>query len=359
MFKTTFQAFRFVALVLVVSLHQTQSFTSPNSRLTTRSPRVDHKQPNPLAIPRGGETELNMATPAIFESLLFPALRSGPYGVVALTAIAATAVVPLTLYKQLYAISVGYGAAIFLIGLGLQMAFQPTALVGQAFIGALLFYGFRLGSYLLLREVTRKSPSQGGMKESPRLKRLPLALSVSLFYAFLTVPALATFRNIEALVPASKELLITQSGIGLAVFGAVLEAVADLQKYLVKQSSSNTKENEFYGPIGLTYQLCRHPNYLGEILFWTGVFVAGIPSFGTSVISWLSSVLGLYGKLDCNDLPLLVVCDRGRILTSLDWRFLLFLTLICFIFRYRFHHEEGYESIGRTTRGEVQRSEKI
>lgn len=357
MFTNTFSAFRFVALLLFVSLHRTQSFTSPNSQLPTKSPRVDHPQSNPLTIPRGGETKLNMAAQPIFENLLFPALQSGPYGVVALTAMAATAVMPLTLCKQLYAISVGYGAAIFLIGLGLQMAFQPTALVGQAFIGALMFYGLRLGSYLLLREVTRKAPSQGGMKESPRLKRLPLALSVSLFYAFLTVPALATLRNLGTLAPASKELLVTQSGIGLAVFGAVLEAVADLQKYIVKQSSGNTKENEFYGPTGLTYQLCRHPNYLGEILFWAGVFVAGVPSFGTSVISWLSSVMGLYGKLDCSDLLGLVVCDKGRILAL--WICVSHCSSCLSVFRYCFHHEKGDESTGRTTGREVCGTGKI
>ena len=303
---TNKSAVRFLAFVLAVSIiHQTQSFTAPSKQLTRNHHRVgsnvnhQYKQSsNPLNIPRGGETELNMAPPTgqILESLLYPALQSGPYGVVALTAVAAAAVVPLTLYKQLYSISVGYGAAIFLIGLALQLAFQPTALVGKAFIGALMFYGLRLASYLLLREQTRKNPAVGGMKDSPVLKRLPLALSVSLFYAFLTVPALSTLRNLEALVPSSKELLMTQSGIGLAIFGAVLEAVADLQKYLVKQSAGNTKENQFYGPTGLTYRLCRHPNYLGEILFWTGVFVGGVPSFGKSVIAWLSSALGLYGK---------------------------------------------------------------
>lgn len=298
---TSKSAVRFLGLfLLAASLHQAQSFSTHQSGIhqLTKKDRATSNLASPLNIPRGGETELNMApttAAAGLESLLYPVLQAGPYGVVALTAVAAAAVVPLTMYKQLYSISVGYGAAIFCIGLALQFAFQPTALIGRAFIGALMFYGVRLAAYLLLREATRKTPSQGGMKQSPILKRIPLALSVSLFYAFLTVPAMATLRNLGALLPGSKELLVTQAGVGLAIFGAVLEAVADLQKYLVKQSSSNTKENQFYGPTGLTYSICRHPNYLGEILFWAGVFIGGVPSFGTSPIAWVSSALGLFG----------------------------------------------------------------
>jgi steroid 5-alpha reductase family enzyme len=28
-------------------------------------------------------------------------------------------------------------------------------------------------------------------------------------------------------------------------------------------------------------KLCRCPNYLGEIIFWTGVFIAGITAYAT------------------------------------------------------------------------------
>jgi len=294
-----------VVLLSALLLCSSQAFAIPNVGNNNHlTPNYRTKQQlltfkSPLDIPRGGadtttSTELNMSP---VQNILFPALTSGPYGVVALTALATVVVVPLTMYKQLYAISVGYGAAIMVIGLALQAAFQPTTVVGQAFVGALGFYGFRLAAYLQLREMTRKTPLEGERKSSPILKRIPLALSVSLFYAFLTYPALAALRNLPNLVPSSTEMVVTQSGIGMAIFGAVLEAVADLQKYLVKQSSKNTKNDEFHGPTGLSYRICRHPNYLGEILMWAGVFVGGVPSFGKSVIAWLSSVMGLIGTL--------------------------------------------------------------
>lgn len=297
---TTKRAGQLLLLCLLAAPYQAHSFVNHRSlvnrlRRTTDSKIQElqdkQKLASPLNIPRGGDTELNMATGPVLD-LLYPMLQSGPYGVLGLTAVAATAVVPLTIYKQMYSISVGYGAAIFLIGLCLQLAFQPVNL-GTAFTGALMFYGIRLSSYLFLREKTRKSPANSGSKQSPILKRLPLALSVSFFYAFLTTPALYFLRNMATL--SSNKLLITEIGIGLAFFGAVLEAVGDLQKYIVKQSADSS--DQFVGPTTGAYQLCRHPNYLGEILFWSGVFVGGAASFGTSIIAWVASALGLYGTL--------------------------------------------------------------
>jgi steroid 5-alpha reductase family enzyme len=230
--------------------------------------------------------------------------------------VAAAAVIPLTLYKTSYAISVGYGAAVFLIGLSAQLAFPSSPLVGRALIGSLMFYGLRLSSYLFLREKTRKTPPAQGMKESPIPKRLTLALSVSLFYAFLTTPALYVLRNLDVILNNPKFLLITQSGLGLAVCGAILEAVADLQKYTVKQKQ-NGDEKTFEGPTEWSYRVVRHPNYLGEVIYWTGIFVCGTPAFGTNIIPWVSSVLGLFGTFSiackkpvlCSIFPIIFWCS--------------------------------------------------
>mmetsp|Transcript_8974 Transcript_8974/g.13263 ORF Transcript_8974/g.13263 Transcript_8974/m.13263 type:complete len:152 (+) Transcript_8974:1-456(+) len=89
--------------------------------------------------------------------------------------------------------------------------------------------------------------------------------------------------------------IITKVGIGLAWFGAIVEALADGQKFMVKRSAKD--EETFTGPTGGTYLLCRHPNYLGEVLFWLGLFVAGAPTFGMNAIPWLCGGLGFYGIL--------------------------------------------------------------
>jgi steroid 5-alpha reductase family enzyme len=93
-------------------------------------------------------------------------------------------------------------------------------------------------------------------------------------------------------VPATSK--IAMSGAYLAWFGAVVEAVADAQKCLVKQANKDS-EGKFVGPTALVYRISRHPNYLGEVLFWVGLLVGAAPSFGKSIPAWACSILGAVG----------------------------------------------------------------
>ena len=85
---------------------------------------------------------------------------------------------------------------------------------------------------------------------------------------------------------------LTIAGAYLACFGAVVEAVADAQKFLVKQANKDS-EGKFVGPTSLVYRIPRHPNYLGEVLFWVGLLVGGAPSFGKSIPTWACSIEGV------------------------------------------------------------------
>ena len=82
-------------------------------------------------------------------------------------------------------------------------------------------------------------------------------------------------------------------GVVVAAAGALLEAIADGQKFVVKQKYGNS--NIFCGPTGGVYRICRHPNYLGEVVFWLGMYVSGVGAFGKSIAAWVCSSLGLYG----------------------------------------------------------------
>ena len=57
------------------------------------------------------------------------------------------------------------------------------------------------------------------------------------------------------------------------------------------------RRESFVGPTSWSYRLCRHPNYLGEILFWSGLFATGGTSFGGSVTAWACGTMGLGGIL--------------------------------------------------------------
>jgi steroid 5-alpha reductase family enzyme len=80
------------------------------------------------------------------------------------------------------------------------------------------------------------------------------------------------------------DLVLPLIGIVISILGLVLETVADNQKSAQKKVRPDMVATE-----GL-YKLCRCPNYLGEIIFWTGVFVAGITAYATFG-QWITAIL--------------------------------------------------------------------
>ena len=73
---------------------------------------------------------------------------------------------------------------------------------------------------------------------------------------------------------------------GLAVFlsGLIIEAVADNQKFVF---SGDPKNKDTWIDTGL-WSISRHPNYLGEMMVWTGVYL-----FVVSSLPWTSRYVAL------------------------------------------------------------------
>lgn len=242
-------------------------------------------------------------------SALIQALKEGPFGVPALTLIAAAIVVPICQYRTMYGISVGYGGSVAFMAHVLQRVFDettPTAL-SQTLIWAAIFYGLRLSTHLLVRDFTGWKPQNKdpNRKDPSRLARIPFSIMLSLLYSFMTSPLLYFLRN-----PPPKGSLLekfSQTGVVLAWVGAVMEAIADAHKFWVKahhrstratsRTSGNKKKDSptFCGPSGGVYRLTRHPNYTGEILFWLGLYIAGLPAIGGSYLGYVYSTLGHFG----------------------------------------------------------------
>ena len=241
--------------------------------------------------PRGGPRRGDVRQ-AIPPAVIAEALLQGPLGVPALAAVAGAVLAPLTFYRQGYSFSVGYGSAVGVMALACVAAVPPTTQLARLTAGATLFYGFRLALHLLARQLSVPDIAERikAFDKTPRLKRLPLVAPLALFYACMTSPLLFALRA------PPKYLLIAQVGCGLAWTGALIEAVADAQKFLHKRKDYASKvAGTFTGPLGGLYASCRHPNYFGEVLFWFGLFVSGVPSFGSQVIPYACGSLGLYG----------------------------------------------------------------
>eukprot|EP00533_Pseudo-nitzschia_delicatissima_P007006 CAMPEP_0116100718 /NCGR_PEP_ID=MMETSP0327-20121206/12432_1 /TAXON_ID=44447 /ORGANISM="Pseudo-nitzschia delicatissima, Strain B596" /LENGTH=385 /DNA_ID=CAMNT_0003592643 /DNA_START=40 /DNA_END=1197 /DNA_ORIENTATION=+ len=232
------------------------------------------------------------------------ALQSGPFGVLGVAAIAASVVTPLTIYRQAYSFSVAYSLTFVALGLILQNTFAlAEGTVALKLCGALVFYGARLAAHLLLREVTVKSKREviKSFDKTPRLKRIPFAASIGLFYGFMGTPALYLCRSGSALTGTA--LSIAKGGVALAWFGAIVEAWTDAHKFWAKRGKDEAMD--FTGPSTWWYGVSRHPNYFAEIVFWVGVLVSGLPAMVSpsvvtigSGVAALCSVLGTFGILN-------------------------------------------------------------
>jgi len=86
------------------------------------------------------------------------------------------------------------------------------------------------------------------------------------------------------------------------LIGWILEAVADFQKFTFKSKPEN---KEKFIRTGL-YSIVRHPNYLGEVLCWVGVFIDVIPVLsGWEWLTIISPIWVIVLLLFVSGLPLL------------------------------------------------------
>ncbi|HVU12849.1 MAG TPA: DUF1295 domain-containing protein [Phototrophicaceae bacterium] len=202
--------------------------------------------------------------------------------------VAALIVSALGFYKIVYFISIGYAFSITALVVISVIAFSANltwvSILQNAF---LLIWSLRLAWYLLRREVL---PSFSGQKQRnaemtanvTTQVRFFIWISVALLYVGMFSPSLFVLA-----APTTPPSLIPPV-IGLIIMGGglLLEAAADQQK-----SNFKAKHPTSFCNVGL-YRWMRCPNYLGEILFWLGNWVAALV-FYVSAVQWIISALGL------------------------------------------------------------------
>ena len=201
-------------------------------------------------------------------------------------------------YKYVYFISLGYGFSIAVMGLALFIMYFDVIGAGT-FIMCLLFliYGCRLGGYLLIREVksaSYRSTMKKEIKDGSSMKmvaKVSIWVSCALLYVLQISPLLFRFMGEESKLANNPEVVlgstdvVTIVGAAIMALGIILESAADFQKSKAKKVNPSR-----FCDSGL-YKIVRCPNYLGEVLFWTGVFISGINIYG-SVWQWIAAAIG-------------------------------------------------------------------
>lgn len=187
--------------------------------------------------------------------------------------------------KYVWFISLGYGFSIAAEGVALLLMFPQSPLSAFACV-LFIVYGCRLGGYLAFREVKSGSYSKhmkGEIKQDvPVGVKIAIWITCAVLYLLQVLPVMYRLSN-----GAADSIWL---GVGVAVMlcGIVLESSADLQKNAAKKKNPNR-----FVDTGL-FRIVRCPNYLGELVFWTGVILSGIGAV-SGIGQWVLSLLGYLG----------------------------------------------------------------
>ena len=186
-------------------------------------------------------------------------------------------------------ISLGYGFSIAAEGLAMLLLFRGELTAGTVLCCLLLVaYGLRLGGYLAIRE--RKSASyakkmQGEIKDG---KTIPFGVKCAIWitcaalYVTQVIPVFYRLHN------TTGSDICTYLGAAVMAFGLIFESWADLQKNTAKKSNPRR-----FVDTGL-YRIVRCPNYLGEMIFWTGSLISGIGAV-SGIGQWIMVLIGYLG----------------------------------------------------------------
>jgi len=198
----------------------------------------------------------------------------------------AAAVSALGFLRLVWFVSIGYGYAIaaMAVVLGWRLQWGGPGLVA-AHLVLLFLYGARLGTHVLRRgrqpAYQQAARASYGEPTAGLGNKVAIWIGVSLLYVTMFSPA--AFHGLRP--DAGHGVVAT--GLGLMAAGLILQGWADAQKAAAKRAAP-----ERFCDHGL-FAWVRCPAYLGELVFWAGNWVAGVPAYG----QWWHWVMALFGLI--------------------------------------------------------------
>ena len=175
---------------------------------------------------------------------------------------------------------------LIVVGFSLWAGSQSEAPSLRELIVSLLvvIWAVRLSSFLYFRiHRTGKDGRFDQLKTSPI--RFLVPWTIQGLWVFLTMIVVIVINSQTGSAPA----LGIWDAVGLSIWllGFSIEVVADNQKTVFNTEPNNQGK---WIDSGL-WSYSRHPNYLGEILLWTGIACFGISCFtGLERVAWISPI---------------------------------------------------------------------
>ena len=185
-------------------------------------------------------------------------------------------------------ISLGYGFSIAAQGIAMLVMYGQGLTLGTA-ITCVLFihYGLRLGGYLAIREFggsAYKKNMKGEIKDG---KTVPFGVKIAIWTSCAVLYVTQISGVFYRLLNAAQDNVFVFLGAAVMLAGVSLETAADIQKNNAKKINPRR-----FVDTGL-YRIVRCPNYLGEMIFWTGVLISGIGA--VTGWQWIVVAIGYIG----------------------------------------------------------------
>ena len=185
-------------------------------------------------------------------------------------------------------ISLGYGFSIAAQGVAMLIMYGQGLTLGTIITCVLfILYGLRLGGYLAIREFggsAYKKNMKGEIKDG---KTVPFGVKLAIWTTCAVLYVTQVSGVFYRLLNAAQDNAFVFIGAAVMLMGVSLETAADIQKNNAKKINPRR-----FVDTGL-YRIVRCPNYLGEMIFWTGVLISGIGA--VSGWQWLVVVIGYIG----------------------------------------------------------------
>lgn len=192
-------------------------------------------------------------------------------------------------YKYVYFISLGYGFSIAGLGALMLYLFRENLTVGTVITCVLfIIYGFRLSGYLLIRELKSAAYRNNMKTEIKDGKTIGFGVKCAIWVTCAALYVTQVLPVFYRLHNGEKTDGCCIAGAIIMAFGLIFETVADMQK-----NNAKKKNPKRFCDKGL-YRIVRCPNYLGEMIFWTGVLVSGVNVL-TGVGQWVLALIGYIG----------------------------------------------------------------
>lgn len=150
-------------------------------------------------------------------------------------------------------------------------------------VGCIVLWAIRLGLFLFLR-IYRAGEDRRFRTIKVNFTRFLMTWTLQGMWVSMCLLCVLT-----ALSSYSGVVMNSMFFIGLTIFilGLAIEIIADNQKTVFRR---NTENKDKFITTGL-WSLSRHPNYLGEILLWTGIAVMSISSLqGLQYLTLISPI---------------------------------------------------------------------